>query len=136
MRTDPISNETFEPKTKEHFFKSKASFEAFIERLDPVDELKEIKREINWGPIERKCTECGDEFVAQHPATMYCENCRVDEEEDSNEKVVRFSPVDAFEPREKECKKCSNVFVSTKPAMKYCEQCSEYGGKVIKEGSH
>jgi len=135
MKTDPISKESFSPVSKEHFFKSKMTFEAFIERLDPVDELKETKREINWGPIDRKCSECGDEFTAEHPATMYCENCRKEKEEEEN-KVAKFSPVDAYEPREKECKKCENIFLSTKPAMKYCEKCSEFGGKVIKKRHH
>lgn len=85
MRKDPITDELFEPRTKEHFFKTKANFEAFIERLDPVDEIKEVKREINWSPITRTCINCDAAFIATHPARVYCENCREEEEEHNEE---------------------------------------------------
>lgn len=73
---DTITNKEFKQVTNEHFFDSEESFISFIEKLDPVDEVVDVKREINWEPVVRNCLTCGKEFTANHPAIMYCEEHR------------------------------------------------------------
>jgi hypothetical protein len=81
MKTDPITKKTFQPRNPIHSFESSDSFIEFIDQSDPMKEFKPQKREINWSPIERRCAECGDSFLAVHPAMMYCEEHRPNEEE-------------------------------------------------------
>lgn len=71
MRTDPITKETFEPKTPNQHFASKEAFSQFIDELDPMDEFKPVKREINWAPRIRKDPITGEEFTAKHPAQKH-----------------------------------------------------------------
>jgi hypothetical protein len=123
---------TFTPKTKDHVFKNAESFDKYIEELDPLDEFEVTKRDIDWGPFERECRECGEEFVTTHPATFYCEAHRKgsslspkDEEEDEHESKLNFTP------KIKDCESCGRAFYATTPAMKYCEKCSPRGGELM-----
>lgn len=139
-RQDPMTLEQFEPRTQEQMFINKGSFLTFIESLDPLDSFEVVKRKIGWDPIERNCRECGEKFVADHPAIHYCENHRHHQENQENQEnrkeegdKKKVAPRDYYKPREKECMKCQNLFVSTTPAMRYCENCSDKGGKLVNQ---
>ena len=71
MRIDPMTKETFEPKSTQHYFSSMESFLSFIEAQDPMKEFVPEKREINWEPIERVDPNTGETFIATHPAQIY-----------------------------------------------------------------
>lgn len=71
MRTDPITKEIFVPNNPNHYFASDDSFISYLDTIDPVDEFKPVKREINWSPQERVDPRSGKTFFAEHPAQIY-----------------------------------------------------------------
>jgi len=133
MKTCPITEKPFEPASPEHFFASFEAFETFIDELDPMDQLVETKRVINWSYVKKNCSDCGNEFMSNHPASIYCESCKEahDQSQHHDPDENRVNPNDFYEPKVKECDNCHRSFLATKPAMKYCEKCSERGGKII-----
>lgn len=134
MRADPITQESFEPLTKEQIFASKETFADFIAQIDPLESFEITKRKIDWVPVERACRECGKLFTAYHPAMHYCEEHRSSNEEtessDGGEKK-RLAPLEYYKPKVKPCVSCGQLFLSTTPAMRYCEKCSDKGGKLV-----
>ncbi|QST02898.1 hypothetical protein IMZ31_20330 (plasmid) [Pontibacillus sp. ALD_SL1] len=68
------------PSNPMHFFANKEALTVFISEEDPLDEFKPQKREIQWNEMTRSCSACGKAFTAQHPAIMYCEEHRTQEE--------------------------------------------------------
>lgn len=131
MRTCTVTGEKFEPKTPEHFFASKEAFNLFIDEMDLLDQFVIEKRKINWDPIERACSECGEIFEATHPAMMYCTECKTNEDVKVKNPNDGRNPTKFYEPKIKECEECGRNFLATKPAMRYCEKCSDRGGEIV-----
>lgn len=126
------TKQSFEPNNADHFFVNEMAFEKFIEEIDPLKEFVIQKREIDWEPRVRECRECGETFLATHPAMHYCEEHRTTNEDtdtDTDSQEIETQT----EGKVKSCDQCGRKFLATAPAMKYCQLCSPKGGKLIEE---
>lgn len=132
MKTNTTTKETFEQVHDEHFFKSMAELDEFIKSLDPLDELKPVKKEINWKPQKRIDPKTGREFLATHPAQIYENEKTIQPAKKRGRSRKRKVPVDFLQPKVKDCESCGRHFIATAPNMKYCNECSEKGGELVK----
>jgi hypothetical protein len=71
MKKNSLLKEEFDSKSPVHHFATKGSFLKFIEEVDPMDDFKPEKRQINWAPRERTDPITGVKFTAYHPAQIY-----------------------------------------------------------------
>jgi hypothetical protein len=116
-------------KTKYQVFNSEDDLKQFVIENDPMKTFVPVKREINWNPEDRNCTECGQIFSVEHPAQFFCKTCAAKtEKEHKREAVVHRM---RKKPTIANCEVCDNEYKMTAPGMKKCINCSPKGGELV-----
>lgn len=68
---------------------------------------------------KRICKICGKEFLAKHPKTEFCDECK----EKRNKQGRQGTDTKKFKYSDRKCERCGAVYTPTSSRQKYCVEC-------------